>query len=71
MVEIKDPENTIIMETTTGKVVIQLLPEVAPRNKYCGDFSFTNCSISTKSNRNEAQTVFSCSTRTIKSLFIG
>ncbi len=30
MAEIKDPENTIIMETTTGKVVIQLLPEVAP-----------------------------------------
>lgn len=30
MTEIKDPENTIIMETTTGKVVIQLLPEVAP-----------------------------------------
>ncbi|TZG36907.1 peptidylprolyl isomerase [Agrobacterium sp. B1(2019)] len=30
MAEIKDPENTIIMETTTGTVVIQLLPEVAP-----------------------------------------
>lgn len=30
MAEIKDPENTIIMETTKGKVVIQLLPEVAP-----------------------------------------
>jgi|GEM_PF-4441436 len=30
MAEIKDPENTIIMETTTGKVLIQLLPEVAP-----------------------------------------
>lgn len=28
--EIKDPENTIIMETTKGKVVIQLLPDVAP-----------------------------------------
>ena len=30
MAEIKDPENTLIMETTTGKVVIQLMPEVAP-----------------------------------------
>ena len=30
MAEIKDPENTIILETTKGKVVIQLLPEVAP-----------------------------------------
>lgn len=30
MAEIKDPENTIIMETSKGKVVIQLLPEVAP-----------------------------------------
>ena len=30
MAEIKDPENTIIMETTQGKVVIQLLPDVAP-----------------------------------------
>jgi peptidyl-prolyl cis-trans isomerase B (cyclophilin B) len=30
MAEIKDPENTIIMETTKGKVVIQLMPEVAP-----------------------------------------
>ena len=30
MAEIKDPENTLIMETTTGKVVIQLLPDVAP-----------------------------------------
>jgi peptidyl-prolyl cis-trans isomerase B (cyclophilin B) len=30
MAEIKDPENTIVMETTKGKVVIQLLPEVAP-----------------------------------------
>jgi hypothetical protein len=26
MAEIKDPENTIILETTKGKVVIQLLP---------------------------------------------
>ena len=30
MAEIKDPENTIILETTKGTVVIQLLPEVAP-----------------------------------------
>ncbi|WP_313618164.1 peptidylprolyl isomerase [Agrobacterium sp.] len=30
MAEIKDPQNTLIMETTKGKVVIQLLPEVAP-----------------------------------------
>ena len=30
MAEIKDPENTIIMETTKGKVVIQLLPDLAP-----------------------------------------
>lgn len=27
---IQDPENTIVMETTKGKVVIKLLPEVAP-----------------------------------------
>jgi cyclophilin family peptidyl-prolyl cis-trans isomerase len=32
MAEIKDPENTIIMETTKGKVVIQLLPDVAPNH---------------------------------------
>ena len=30
MAEITDPENTIIMETTKGKVVIKLLPDVAP-----------------------------------------
>ncbi|MCD2177044.1 peptidylprolyl isomerase [Rhizobium sp. C1] len=30
MAEIKDPENTIVMETTKGKVVIQLLPDLAP-----------------------------------------
>ena len=30
MTEIKDPENTIIMETTKGRVVIELLPDVAP-----------------------------------------
>ena len=32
MAEIKDPENTLILETTKGKVVIQLLPEVAPEH---------------------------------------
>ena len=32
MVEIKDPENTVILETTKGKVVIQLLPQVAPEH---------------------------------------
>lgn len=30
MADIKDPENTILMETTKGKVVIQLFPDVAP-----------------------------------------
>jgi cyclophilin family peptidyl-prolyl cis-trans isomerase len=30
MAEIKDPENTIIMETTKGTVVIELLPDLAP-----------------------------------------
>ena len=30
MAEIKDPENTVIMETTKGRVVIQLLPDLAP-----------------------------------------
>jgi peptidyl-prolyl cis-trans isomerase B (cyclophilin B) len=30
MAEIKDPENAIIMETTKGRVVIELLPDVAP-----------------------------------------
>ena len=30
MAEIKDPENTLIVETTKGKVVIHMLPEVAP-----------------------------------------
>ena len=28
----KDPENTIVMETTKGKVVIQLLPALAPKH---------------------------------------
>ena len=30
MAEIKDPENTIIMETTKGRVTIQLMPDLAP-----------------------------------------
>lgn len=30
MAEIKDPENTIIMETTKGKVTIALFPDLAP-----------------------------------------
>lgn len=30
MTEIKDPENTLILETTKGKVVIELLPDLAP-----------------------------------------
>lgn len=30
MAEIKDPENTIVMETTKGKVVIELFPDLAP-----------------------------------------
>jgi peptidyl-prolyl cis-trans isomerase B (cyclophilin B) len=30
MAEIKDPENTLIMETTKGKVVISLMPNLAP-----------------------------------------
>jgi peptidyl-prolyl cis-trans isomerase B (cyclophilin B) len=30
MAEIKDPENTIVMETSKGKVVIQLMPDLAP-----------------------------------------
>jgi peptidylprolyl isomerase len=29
-VEIKDPENTLIIELTTGEVVIEMLPDVAP-----------------------------------------
>ena len=32
MAEIKDLENAIIMETTKGKVVIELLPDVAPNH---------------------------------------
>ena len=32
MAEIKDPENTIIVELKDGKVVIELLPDVAPKH---------------------------------------
>ena len=32
MAEIKDAENTIIMETTKGRVVIELLPDLAPNH---------------------------------------
>lgn len=32
MTEIKDPENTIIMDTTQGQVVIELYPDLAPRH---------------------------------------
>ena len=32
MAEIKDRENALIMETTKGKVVIELLPDVAPKH---------------------------------------
>jgi len=30
MADIKDPENAIVMETSKGKVVIELLPDLAP-----------------------------------------
>lgn len=30
MAEIKDPENTLVMETTKGRVVIELMPDLAP-----------------------------------------
>jgi len=32
MAEIKDPENTIIMELKNGNVVIELLPDIAPKH---------------------------------------
>jgi cyclophilin family peptidyl-prolyl cis-trans isomerase len=32
MANIKDPENTIIMDTTKGQVVIQLRPDLAPKH---------------------------------------
>jgi cyclophilin family peptidyl-prolyl cis-trans isomerase len=30
MADIKDPENTLVMETSKGKVVIELMPDLAP-----------------------------------------
>ena len=32
MAEIKDPENTVIIELKDGPVVIELLPDVAPKH---------------------------------------
>ncbi len=32
MADIKDPENTIIIELKDGNVVIELLPDVAPKH---------------------------------------
>ena len=32
MAEIKDPENTILIELKDGQVVVQLLPDVAPKH---------------------------------------
>ncbi|HWV80915.1 MAG TPA: peptidylprolyl isomerase [Hyphomicrobiaceae bacterium] len=32
MADIKDPENTIIMDTTKGQVVIKLRPDLAPKH---------------------------------------
>src|SRR5690606_10555122 len=32
MADTRDPENTLILETTKGKVVIELLPDVAPNH---------------------------------------
>ena len=32
MAEIKDPENTILMELKDGTVVIELLPDIAPKH---------------------------------------
>ena len=32
MADIKDPENTLIMETTKGQVVIELRPDLAPKH---------------------------------------
>jgi len=32
MTDIKDPENTLIIETTKGKVVIQMRPDLAPKH---------------------------------------
>ena len=32
MAEYKDPENTILMELKDGTVVIELLPDIAPKS---------------------------------------
>ncbi|MEX3008799.1 peptidylprolyl isomerase [Hoeflea sp. TYP-13] len=32
MADYKDPENTIVMETSKGKIVIELLPDLAPNH---------------------------------------
>ena len=32
MADIKDPENTLIMETTQGQVVIEMRPDLAPKH---------------------------------------
>lgn len=32
MAEIKDPENTLVVETTKGKVVIEMMPNAAPEH---------------------------------------
>jgi peptidylprolyl isomerase len=32
MAEIKDPENTLVMETTQGQVVIEMYPDLAPKH---------------------------------------
>ena len=32
MAEIKDPENTLVIETTQGPVVIEMLPDLAPQH---------------------------------------
>lgn len=32
MAEYKDPENTIVMETSKGNIVIELLPDLAPKH---------------------------------------
>ncbi len=32
MADIKDPENTLLLETTKGAIVIELLPDLAPKH---------------------------------------
>jgi len=32
MADIKDPENTLIIETTKGPVVIEMRPDLAPKH---------------------------------------